>query len=63
MKTVNSTMKNYNYRFSAKCDTNNAINCADNFLRSGDVDDLKQAKAYIDSALKMLEKEEENNAG
>lgn len=59
METYNSTVKNY--RFSAKCDATIAIQCADNFLRSGDVDDLKQAKAYIDSALKTLE--EENNAG
>lgn len=60
METANSTTRNY--KFSAKCDAKIAIEFTNDFIYSGDTDYLKQAKAYIERALKTLE-EEENNAG
>ena len=42
----------------AQLDTKTAMAYADQYLRSGDVDDLKKCRAYIDSVIALLEENE-----
>lgn len=39
----------------ARLDTKTAMAYADQYLRSGDVDDLKKCQAYINSVVALLE--------
>lgn len=42
----------------ARLDTKTAMAYADQYLRSGDVDDLKKCQAYINSVIALLEANE-----
>ena len=42
----------------AQLDTKTAMAYADQYLCSGDVDDLKKCRAYIDSVIALLEENE-----
>lgn len=42
-------------KLKAQLDTKTAMAYADQYLCSGDVDDLKKCRAYIDSVIALLE--------
>lgn len=44
----------------ARLDTKTAMAYVDQYLCSGDVDDLKKCQAYINSVIALLEKTNEN---
>ena len=49
-------------KLQARLDTKTAMAYAEQYLCSGDVDDLKKCRAYIDSVITLLEANETNEA-